>query len=374
MKASLHRPTKALIDLGTIGDNISVVQTGLPQETAVFAVVKANAYGHGAVAVATYLERQVTGFCVATVDEGLELREAGIVKPILVLGVTPLEAVAVAVEAKLSLTVTSHGWVERLLETAMDLSQLTFHIKLDTGMGRIGFRESGAVLQALSALQERGAIFEGVFTHFARADEVDETAFQLQLAAFEQVLEVLPNRPKWVHTGNSATALWHPEAAFNMVRLGNVIYGLNPSGGDLPLPKGIKPALRLVSQLVEVKQLPAGQSIGYGGTYQTQELEWIGTVPIGYADGLVRSMQGFSVLVDGQLCPIIGRVSMDQITIRLPKRYDLGQQITLLGSDGERSLTAQDWADQQRTIHYEVLCLLSDRVYREYIFSKGVKV
>lgn len=371
MKASLHRPTKALIDLGTIGDNISVVQTGLPQETAVFAVVKANAYGHGAVAVAAYLEERITGFCVATVDEGLELREAGIVKPILVLGVTPLEAVAVAVEAKLSLTVTSHGWVERLLETAMDLSQLTFHIKLDTGMGRIGFRESGAVLQALSALQERGAIFEGVFTHFARADEVNETAFQLQLAAFEQVLEVLPNRPKWVHTGNSATALWHPEAAFNMVRLGNVIYGLNPSGGDLPLPKGIKPALRLVSQLVEVKQLPAGQSIGYGGTYQTQELEWIGTVPIGYADGLVRSMQGFSVLVDGQLCPIIGRVSMDQITIRLPKRYDLGQQITLLGSDGERSLTAQDWANQQGTIHYEVLCLLSDRVYREYIFSKG---
>lgn len=374
MRPSNYRPTKAVIDLARIGHNIEVVQTGLPAETAVFAVVKANAYGHGAVAVATYLEERVTGFCVATVDEGLELREAGIVKPILVLGVTPLEAVAVAMKADLSLTIANHAWVASLLETDLDLSGLAFHIKCDTGMGRIGFRESGAVLQALFALQERGAIFEGVFTHFARADEVDETAFQLQLAAFEQVLEVLPTRPKWVHTGNSATALWHPEAAFNMVRLGNVIYGLNPSGGALPLPTGIQPALSLVSQLVDVKQLPAGQSIGYGGTYQTQQSEWIGTVPIGYADGLVRSMQGFSVLVDGQLCPIIGRVSMDQITIRLPKKYDLGQQITLLGSDGERSLTAQDWADQQRTIHYEVLCLLSDRVYREYIFSKGVKV
>lgn len=366
MRPSNYRPTKAVIDLARIGHNIEVVQTGLPAETAVFAVVKANAYGHGAVAVAAYLEERVTGFCVATVDEGLELREAGIVKPILVLGVTPLEAVAVAMKADLSLTIANHAWATSLLETGLDLSGLAFHIKCDTGMGRIGFRESGAVLQTLSALQERGAIFEGIFTHFARADEVDETAFQLQLAAFEQVLEVLPNRPKWVHTGNSATALWHPEAAFNMVRLGNVIYGLNPSGGALPLPRGIQPALSLVSQLVDVKQLPAGQSIGYGGTYQTQQSEWIGTVPIGYADGLVRSMQGFSVLVDGQLCPIVGRVSMDQITIRVPKAYELGQQVTLLGSDGERHLRAQDWADQQGTIHYEVLCLLSERVARTY--------
>lgn len=366
MRPSKHRPTKAVIDLAKIGHNIEVVQAGLPEETAVFAVVKANAYGHGAVPVAAYLERQVTGFCVATVDEGLELREAGIVKPILVLGVTPLEAVAVAMKADLSLTIANHAWVASLLETDLDLSGLAFHIKCDTGMGRIGFRESGAVLQALFALQKRGAIFEGVFTHFARADEVDETAFQFQLAAFEGILATLPARPKWVHAANSATALWHPEAAFNMVRLGNVIYGLNPSGGALPLPVGISPALSLVSQLVEVKQLPAGQSIGYGGTYQTQQEEWIGTVPIGYADGLVRSMQGFSILVDGQLCPIVGRVSMDQITIRLPKAYTAGQKVTLLGQDGQRIVSAQDWADQQGTIHYEVLCLLSERVARTY--------
>ena len=186
------------------------------------------------------------------------------------------------------------------------------------------------------------------------------------MECFKGILAGLQEIPELVHASNSATTLWHAETIFNAVRMGDSMYGLNPSGQVLELPYELKPALTLESAIVHVKKVPAGACMGYGATYQTDSEQVIATLPIGYADGWTRDMQNFSVLVDGQLCPIVGRVSMDQITIRLPKLYPLGTKVTLIGSDGDKEITATDVAVYRGTINYEVVCLLSDRIPREY--------
>lgn len=364
MKASIHRPTRIEVDLSAISHNLQQVKSHLPSKTQVFAVVKANAYGHGSSVVARSLLEEVDGFCVSNVDEALELRQAGIEKDILVLGVVPVGALDLALAENIIVTVASREWLE-IVDKDL-LKGLRLHIKVDTGMGRIGFRDSRLINEVLADLRLHKAQVEGIFTHFATADQVDETQFQTQLAAFKQILTELDDIPRLVHASNSATSIWHADTVFNMVRLGNVLYGLNPSGRALSLPYTIRPALSLVSELVQTKQLETGATIGYGATYTSSEEEYIGTVPIGYADGLIRRMQDFHVLVDGHICPIVGRVSMDQITIRMPKPYPLGTRVTLIGQEGSATISAQDWADYLGTINYEVACLLSDRVPRFY--------
>lgn len=366
MIAGLHRPTQIRVQLQQIKKNAQVVAASLPAGTQVFAVVKANAYGHGAVAVAKELATQVDGFCVSNFDEALELRQAGLEHPILVLGLVPVTHVPLAIQMSVSLTVSHLDWFAEAKKQGIDLANLALHLKVDTGMGRLGFGDLPSLLSAIEEIKEVGARFEGLFTHFATADQADDSYFQRQLARFKGLLADLPTLPRLIHASNSAAALWHREAHFNMVRLGDVLYGLNPSGRELPLLDGIEPALELTSELVQVKSYFKGESIGYGATYQSLEDEYIGTVPIGYADGLLRSMQGFSVLVEGKPCPIVGRVSMDQVTIRLPHLYPVGTTVTLLGQDGGETITAQDWADYQGTINYEVVCLLSDRLPRYY--------
>lgn len=364
MIESEHRPTQIRVNLEAISDNLEKVMAYLPAKTAAFAVVKANAYGHGAVAVAKKLANQVAGFCVSNLDEALELRRAGIEHPILILGIVPVRFLPVAHQLNLSVTVASLEWLAAVRELEQDLSGLAVHLKVDTGMGRLGFRQPEDLLQAVDWLQELDTEIEGIFTHFATADEADEAQFQEQLALFQSYLDLLPLRPRWVHASNSATSIWHADTVFSLVRLGNILYGLNPSGRTLDLPFEVQPALTLQSELVHVKQVPAGTTVGYGATYRSSEAEWIGTVPIGYADGLVRSLQGQSVLVAGQRCEIVGRISMDQITIRLPKAYPIGQPVTLLGQDGQEQISVQDWADYVHTINYEIVCLLTDRIPR----------
>lgn len=364
MRASIHRPTQIQVDLQAISYNVEQVVSHLPHSSKVFAVVKANAYGHGAAAVAKTLVEQVDGFCVSNIDEALELRQIGIQQDILVLGVVPVSAVSLAKEENILLTVASAEWLNQVDE--QDLSGLRAHIKVDSGMGRIGFRDSLAVNHAIEFLENNGALVEGIFTHFATADEKDETQFNEQLETFKNCLSELKKQPPLVHASNSATSIWHSETIFNMVRLGDIIYGLNPSGHELDLPYPVVPALRLVSEIVHIKQVPAGSLIGYGGTYESSADEYIATIPIGYADGYTRAMQGFRVLVDGKECPVVGRVSMDQTTIRLPQSYPLGTEVVLIGQSGQKEISAQDWADYIGTINYEVVCLLSDRIPRFY--------
>ena len=366
MKASPHRPTKALIHLGAIRKNIQQMGIHIPKGTLKWAVVKANAYGHGAVTVATAIQDDVDGFCVSNIDEAIELRQAGLSKKILILGVSELEAVDLAKEYDIILTVAGVEWIQALLARETDLSGLTVHLKIDSGMGRIGFREASEADQAHALLQQHGARVEGIFTHFATADEASDTYFNAQLERFKTILSSMKEVPELVHASNSATTLWHAETIFNAVRMGDAMYGLNPSGEILDLPYDLTPALTLQSALVHVKTVSAGACMGYGATYQADSEQVIATVPIGYADGWTRDMQNFSVLVDGQACPIVGRVSMDQITIRLPKVYPLGTKVTLIGSDGDKEITATQVAVYRGTINYEVACLLSDRIPREY--------
>ena len=278
MKASKHRPTVARVDLDAIAFNVQQVSDHIPSQALKYAVVKANAYGHGVVAVTKKLAPQVDGFCVSNMDEALEIREEGLQHPILILGVVPSETVNLAKEHDIRLTVASLAWLDQLLGQEADLSGLKVHIKVDSGMGRIGFRKIEEIKEAERLLLAAGAEIEGIFTHFATADEADDRKFQAQYQFFKEVLAALETLPPIVHASNSATSLWHADTIFTAVRLGDVMYGLNPSGSVLALPYEIKPALSLVSELVHVKQLEAGQDIGYGATYTTEEPQWIGTI------------------------------------------------------------------------------------------------
>lgn len=366
MVASKHRPTRAIIDLSAITRNVEAIKSSLQEGVQTFAVVKANAYGHGAVVVADHLTSIVDGFCVSNLDEALELRQAGLANPILILGVIEPDHVSLAIEHKVMITVTSLAWLDALLARQEDLSDLQVHLKVDSGMGRVGFQRASEVNQAMAALTQVGADSVGIFTHFATADESDVSKFREQLASFQAILADLDRVPELVHASNSATTLWHEEGVFNAVRLGLAIYGQNPSGRELELPYLLRPALRLESQLVQVKEVKVGQSIGYGSTYVASEDEVIATVPIGYADGWLRRLQGFQVLVEGQFCEIVGRISMDQLTLRLPKLYPLGTRVTLIGENGQEVITATDLAQFSQTINYEILCLISERVPRYY--------
>ena len=258
MKASPHRPTKALIHLRAIRQNIKQMGAHIPEGTLKFAVVKANAYGHGAVAVATTIQDDVDGFCVSNIDEAIELRQAGLSKRILILGVSEIEVVALAKEYDITLTVAGLEWVQALLDREEDLTGLTVHLKIDSGMGRIGFREASEADQAQDLLQQHGARVEGIFTHFATADEESDDYFNAQLERFKTILASMKGLPELVHASNSATTLWHAETIFNAVRMGDAMYGLNPSGEVLDLPYDLKPALTLESALVHVKTVPAG--------------------------------------------------------------------------------------------------------------------
>lgn len=366
MISSLHRPTVAKVNLSAISDNIAKVKDSLPDDKLTYAVVKANAYGHGAVAVASHVQSQVDGFCVSNIDEGIELRQAGIRKPILVLGVVLPSEVNLAKDYRLTLTIASLEWLEQAQDRRLDLTSIKVHIKIDSGMGRIGVTSLDDADCLIDGLKNLGADIEGIFTHFATADEADSQLFDQQLAFFRELVENLAYRPAIIHASNSATSLWHPDTVMTAVRLGVVIYGLNPSGRSLVLPYDVTPALTLESALVHVKTMSVGQTIGYGATYQAEEGQVIGTLPLGYADGWTRDLQGFQVLVDGQFCPIVGRVSMDQITVLLPKVYPMGTSVTLIGDNGGATISATDVAEKKGTINYEVLCLLSDRIPREY--------
>ena len=366
MRTSLHRPTRALVDLSAIYFNIEQLSAHLPQTVEKWAVVKADAYGHGAVAVSRHIDEIVDGFCVSNIDEALELREAGLSKKILILGVSAIEAVSLAIQHRITLTVASLEWLDLLEESGLSLNGLVVHMKVDSGMGRIGFRDEKSLQNAIDRLQVAGVQVEGVFTHFATADEVDSSKFDAQLACFKRILNGLNEVPPIVHASNSATSLWHSDTVMNAVRLGDIIYGLNPSGSTLDLPYEVKPALSLVSELVHVKEVEDGANIGYGATYTAIDPQFIGTIPLGYADGWTRDMQGFDVLIDGYRCPIVGRVSMDQITVRLPRKYPLGTPAIFIGNSGAETITATDVATKRETINYEVVCLLSDRVPRIY--------
>lgn len=236
-------------------------------------------------------------------------------------------------------------------------------------MGRLGYREAKDVLRAAAQIESHPSlVFEGIYTHFATADQKDTSYFEVQLNKFREVLSQLNEHPRYVHAANSASSLLHDQADFNMIRFGVAMYGMPPSEEIIDiLPYKLKPALSLYTKITQVKMLHPGDHVSYGATYEAVKPEWVATLPIGYADGWIRHFSGYEVLVDGYPCEIIGRICMDQIIIRLPKRYEVGTTVTLIGNSGVAEKTATEAAAYLDTINYEVTCQLSSRVPRKYL-------
>jgi alanine racemase len=370
-----YRDTWAEVDLDCISQNVASVKKLLPTKVDIIAVVKANAYGHGDFKVAeSALNAGASYLAVAFMDEAIALRNKGIQAPILVLGATRPEDVELAVKYNITVTVFQIEWIKAAQSFLPIDKVLSVHIKLDTGMGRIGIRtkeELAAVVQIIS--KEDRIEIEGIFTHFATADEVDLTYFEKQMQLFHDLLSVLKDRPKYVHCSNSAAALRFSKANFNAVRLGIAMYGLTPSPEieqELPFP--LNEAFSLHSRLVHVKKLEKGDKVSYGATYEAEGEEWIGTIPIGYADGWIRRLQGQEVLVEGERVPIVGRICMDQCMVKLPHEVPVGTTVTLIGRQNNEFISVNEIAQKLETINYEVPCIISTRVPR--LYKQGGKI
>lgn len=364
-----YRDTWAEIDLDRVKANVEGLRNHLPANVEIIAVVKANAYGHGDVQISkTALAEGATYLAVAFLDEALSLRRKGITAPILVLGASRPQDVCLAVEHQITLTVFQTNWLNEAQAYLKDTDRLKLHVKLDTGMGRIGICSSEE-LQALEKMivDDKRLEFEGVFTHFSTADEINTDYFQQQLTRFQAMISLLTKEPKYIHCSNSAASLRFPVANFNAVRMGISMYGLTPSleiEPELPFP--LHEVFSLHSRLIHVKKLHKGDKVSYGATYVAEQDEWIGTIPIGYADGWIRKLQGQEVLINGTRMPIVGRICMDQCMIKLPHEYPIGTKVTLIGEQNNEVISVNEIAARAETINYEIPCIISNRVPRIY--------
>lgn len=373
------RPAWVEVDLSAIRDNTKATLDALGPGVRLMAVVKADGYGHGSVPVArASLAAGATWLGVAILDEALELREAGITAPVLVLGWTPPEDAVRAVRSSVSLTVADEADIDALDAAASRASgRLRVHLKVDTGMNRLGVRPGGAGLDAARALARAPhLLWEGTFTHFARADEPDEAATRGPLARFLGFIHSVRQAgldPGLLHAANTAATFRRPESHLDMVRLGIGLYGYPPDPGEGRAGR-LRPALAVKARLARVHPVPAGEAISYGGTYVTAEPEWIGTVPVGYADGYRRSFGNRAeVLVGGSRRPVRGRVCMDQFMVGLGPAASpsppaaTGDEVVLLGRQGAARVTANDLAAWAGTIPYEILTGWSRRLPRRYV-------
>lgn len=370
------RPTAAFIDLDALAFNFHSAKQFIGRYPGYMAVVKADAYGHGAVRCAQRLEREgVDWFGVATLEEGVELRDAEIENPILLLGGLWPGQEPVALGRDLTPVVFRLDQAELLNETARRMGRVArIHVKIDTGMGRLGIRMEDVpeVAQHLSVLTNIEV--EGLMTHFASADSLAETGYtQLQIERFAEAVAAFASNgidPKSLDLANSPGAVAYPESRSNLVRLGGILYGL---GGDI-LPDGIdkpelRPVMSVISQIALIKSIPMGESIGYGRIFIAERDSVIATVPIGYHDGLARSLsnQG-QVIIKGKFAPVAGRISMDWTTIDVTDipGVAVGDIVTIIGSDRGNEVRAEDIAGMLGTISYETTCGFSSRVPRIY--------
>ncbi len=372
------------VDLAAIQNNLrrtkalSDTRAGTPFR--VMAVVKASAYGHGAEAVARAAASAGADWLgVARVPEGLALRAGGDAPgrvsalPILVLGYTPPDLAAEAIGADLALTIFDVEAAKAYAASARALGRRArVHVKVDTGMGRLGVLPEDAVefTRAVRALE--GVEVDGVFTHFAGADLADQSSARRQLARFEAVLDALDGsglRPSLVHAANSAAALALPAARYDLVRVGIALYGLHPSD-DVPCPPDFVPALTWKAVVTQVKTLPPGHGVSYGSEYVTTETETVAVIPVGYADGFRRVPKNVNeVLIHGQRTPVRGRVCMDQIIAGVSHIPGVraGDEVVLVGKQGRETMSAEEVARRWGTINYDVTSGIMARVPRVYL-------
>ncbi|MFC4075335.1 alanine racemase [Salinithrix halophila] len=372
---TFYRDTVAEIDLDAIRHNIKEFQRRLPSSRRLMAAVKADAYGHGAVPVSmAALDGGATDLGVAFLDEALELRAAGIQAPILVLGYTPERGFAEAIQQRIALTVYDTDSLRSLSREAEKQGEKALiHLKLDTGMGRIGLWGNDILPLAEEAVTLPGIEVEGLYTHFATADDEDKRYTHKQHELLMEVVEHLAERGvrvPLVHCSNSAASIDLPEYAHAMIRVGISLYGYYPSAEVDREAVNLRPAMTLKTRIVHLKQPEPGTGISYGRTHIAREGEWVATLPVGYADGLNRSLSNRGhALVGGKRVPIIGRICMDQtmldVTDVMP--VQLGDEVVLYGTQGSGMIHVDEIAQHLDTISYEVTCWVGRRVPRVYL-------
>ncbi len=367
------RPTQVYVDLAKISGNLTRIQEHVG-ETEVMPIVKANAYGHGLVEVARHIVQQgADKLGVAFLEEALLLRESGITNPILVLGGVLGNQVPIFIQNDLTLTASSVEKLEHIDQVAGQLGkQAVVHLKIDTGMERIGVHYYSAEPLLEASLKCRNTTIEGIFSHFANADAKDLSSARLQLERFNEVLKFYEDRslPSPIrHMANSGAILQLPESYLDMVRPGIVMYGVYPS---LEVKKTIQvePALSWRSRIVYFKVVKPGHPVSYGSTWETDHMARVVTVPVGYGDGYFRSMSGKAeVLIRGKRYPTVGRICMDQVMVNIEweTAYNNDEVILIGCQDGNECITCEDLAEWAGTIPYEILTNINTRVPRIYL-------
>lgn len=363
-----RRPTWAESDLRAIISNIKAVRKIVGREVKYLLPVKANAYGHGMISVAKEASASGVEFLgVATIDEALTLRQAGITSPILILGLSFVDQIPAIVKNNITATVATKEFVNALNREALKQNKrATVHLKVDTGMGRIGVRYKDALDMCRFIAGKKNIFFEGIFTHFPVSDEdLDFSYFQLD--RFDEVLDALRDSgicPPIIHSANSAASIRIPRSRYNMIRPGLISYGYYPCEDIRSLIK-LRPAISLKSKIVFVKEIEKGQSVSYGRTFIAKKKSLIATLPIGYEDGLNRKFSNnMEVLIRGKRVPLVGRITMDQCMIDVSGIGDvkIGEEVVIIGKQKDGFVSVEELAKRINTISYEITCMIASRV------------
>lgn len=368
-----HR-ARAYVDLNVIDQNYGAIKTLLPHNVKTLCVVKADAYGHGAVEIARRLESLGVNYLgVATTDEGIELRNNGITVPILVMsGILMWDEIEYLYKNMLTTVVYDINTLQRLKEESLTHDEtLKIHIKVDTGMGRLGFTPDELPVVIREIKEPCKIEVEGCMSHFSSSENRDEYGFN-QIATFKKALQLLKKNdinPELIHMANSGAIAQYPEAYFNMIRVGIALYGSYPSKG-LSKILHVKPVMKFSSRIALIKEFPPGSSLSYGRTFITERKSMIAYIPVGYADGYPRSLSNKgSVLINDKRCNVVGRICMDWLLVDVTDKDNIavGEEVILLGSGIRDSITADEIAEHTGTIPYEILCKISKRVPRIYV-------
>lgn len=369
------RPVWAEINLDNLAHNMREVKRTVKEGTLITAVVKANAYGHGSIyAAKTFLENGADRLAVATLPEAIELRKAGIDVPILILGYTPTSQYPLVIEHDITQAIYNLESARAFSQAAEKLNKTgLLHIKIDSGMGRIGFLPTDEAINDIIEISKLANIkVEGIFTHFARADEKDKRYTNLQYDRFMSVINKLEEKGLSIpikHVANSAAIIDLPDFNLNMVRAGIMLYGYYPSEEVYKDRVNLIPAMSLKARVSHIKRVPKNTGISYGQIFVTERESKIATIPIGYADGFTRMLSSkVEVSVKGEKVPVVGRICMDQCMLDVTEIDDLniGDEVVIFGYE-KGSLNADDIANMLGTISYEILCMVSRRVPRVYV-------
>ena len=373
MAQKVTATTWAEINLDNIKFNLNNIKKLLKEDTKICTVLKANAYGHGSVEIAKFLEnKNVDYFAVARIEEAIELRQHNIKIPILCLGFVPEDYFEDAIKNNITLTVYSLQVAKKLNNICENLNtNINIHIKIDTGMSRIGFEVSKESIDEIANIYElKNLYIEGIYTHFATADEADKDFTYRQIEGFKFIVDGIEKRNINIpikHVSNSAAVIDLPDLNFNMIRCGIILYGHYPSDEVLKDRIQLKPAMTLKTRVSHIKDLKKDSGISYGLKYKTNDIEKIATIPIGYADGFTRMQNNPKVSINDEIFNVVGRICMDQCMVRVDKDIDIkiGDEVIIFG---ESNIGVDDIANDLGTINYEIICMVSrrvDRIYKE---------